>query len=438
MTGALLMLWLVADLRVEAARRDRVELRWDALPDEEAIVWRRSGEGEYRRLGIGRLGYFVDRDFDPHSRYVYRVEREERGMTNEVTVGAPPRGLQAAWPEVRPAELRMALDAAGDPHVAWLERVDGEAILWYGRWDRAGARWSEPRELARVGQVERAPRYPLAIAADPDTGAVGVAFEENRNGTRLMLAVAARGTGFQTREILNGGGRWFADVRLALARGEAFLAYQQQDSGTHFTHGPLGRDPRFWLTQAAPVLGGFRDPGHALDLALDAQGRPALVYLLRGETESVAVFWRPKENPEPVGRPGATPRASIRLAFQGTRPVVVTDTDFQSERGADVWLVTANERQEWSEGARVAPGPHATLNAPLGLDVSAKGEVALAAEAPDGFLHVARSPDGREWPRKAMRKFEGRSPELALGEDGGLRLTFAARGVWFWRESPER
>jgi hypothetical protein len=216
---------------------------------------------------------FNDTSIEPFATYVYRVRAAGAAgaPSNEISVGPPPVGFSqiVAKPDaLRDVDqfakaLTMALDANGDPAVAYLitdpDNNDDAAdtSLHFVAWDRATYAWKPPVTIGVVGVSDWNLRAGLSLAFDASTNRFGLAHMVGQN--ELRVAFSDDGVKWNDVTVV----KLAPDVAiggasLALDRGKVYLANQEPDetgkSFVMFRSGAQTDPPDKWSASRAPLL----------------------------------------------------------------------------------------------------------------------------------------------------------------------------------------
>ncbi|GAC1383584.1 MAG: hypothetical protein NVSMB42_00380 [Herpetosiphon sp.] len=236
-----------------------------------------------------------------------------------------------------------------------------ESLLQVVRWDGAQRKWSTPVTVDTVGDINTSfPTRQVSLAYDRASGLLGLAYTVG--STEIRVATSSNGGQSWTHRTVNtpdlnsvGQPVW------ALTNGTAYLAYRHDYDGPTNVLLLTGT-----LTSGfgAPVqVPGFADTarvsGSPLGLQLDSEGRPALAYMLTGQTgiNQTLAFWRPG-----VAQPVTVTDSNnfqedfptLSLAFDGTRPrlayILNRDNDFNQTQ---LWVSASNDGNSWSQPLRI-------------------------------------------------------------------------------------
>jgi hypothetical protein len=286
------------------------------------------------------------------------------------------RGLRLVAPWPASGELvhaSMVLGASSDPIVAWVERVpNGSDVLRVARWDADRADFSVTR-LDDVGDPQvAAPHREVSLARDPQTGAVGVAYQKETfvpGGTLWQIAYAESqddGRTFGGPELVS---RTTdpkkpiddaMDPSLAMQGGARRIAWVQEGQGCV----PTATNPCLgvlwasreggagWKIEAVPFITsavvGLRAP---VSVALDATGSPGVAYFAKAGANTALNFHHPGVGTTSVASSASpTKTPSVALRAGGSRGGFVAgfhlepssaggDVLAQGELGNDAWLV---------------------------------------------------------------------------------------------------
>ena len=190
--------------------------------------------------------------------------------------GSPLNG-STSWPASAP---RLLLDASGLPVLAWREGIaSGEEVVRVRRWTGQG--WTEPLGgfLAGAARAPSGPSLALDAAGQPV-----VAWSEPVSG--VEQAVVHRWSGSSWVEmggsISPGAGQWARSPSLALGPGDVpYLAVIEPGTRADEVH-VLRFDGAAWVDVSGPLNLDPRREAEAPSLAVDPRGRPAVAWLEGG------------------------------------------------------------------------------------------------------------------------------------------------------------
>jgi hypothetical protein len=429
----------------------------------------------------------TDNKVDAFATYVYRVraigsDDALSPPSNEVTVGPPPvgftsvlaapRAMQERDPSQFANQLRMVLDANGDPALVY-STVDlnndgdpSDTELAFISWNRAKYRWNPPVHVDTVGEIPHSgSRIPFSVARDESTGRYGVLYQFQDHELRLSTSD-------------DGGATWkmvsvkrtepeegtFATPSLVLAGGRIHLAYHLAQAGVRYRTGLTSDPPDTWTEMTAPPLGAASEArSEGVVVALDAGGEPAVTYWLNpsdGYTLTLA-FWRPGRAPVKVldtaGHQTDDPASHMVIGGAQVAIGVYANRDDQFFNNHHLWFVRSSDSgATWSAPVVVADDGGNAMGAPVTVSLDRAAHVAMAAEMSGGngdgvkcgLPKLMRSADGARWTtcapdtKGAPPTADVTFPTLAFAGNDKLYVAFKTRatvpslpaGIVLWRE----
>jgi hypothetical protein len=313
--------------------------------------------------------------------------------TNIPNGGFLPNGYRnvVPWPaKGQPQHLSMVLDENSDPLLSYM--IDGidqqPSEVYFTRWDRTKGAFTTPVMIDTAGLVEtNQPFRETSIAIDPLTKAIGVAYQKgvspNPPGTALPRA------GIMLAQSTDNGLTWTnkeqisvhtdqtnsdsaSDPTLEMRNGVVHIAYVQE-----LQLGTTGPTRNGWYvtrpSAGAPFVRTAFQRGGApqtrimpVDMALDANGQPAIIYFTAGPGtyETGLYFERPGQPAvKVVDTQIQNDNVSASLAFDGTKPYVVTHLKSVADAPYDMQLVTSTDGMAaWSATPIPLRSTHRTDN----------------------------------------------------------------------------
>jgi len=438
-------------------------------------------------LAIAETPKASDEGIDPFATYVYRVRAVGDGNalsapSNEVTVGPPPVGYSQVLKTPATileherndfaAVIRMAFDANGDPAFAYLvsdPNADGEypdSELDFVSWNRAGYRWNAPVKLDVVGDVVRdGGRPPFSLARDAATNRWSVAYLVGARELKIASSTDDGRTWTSVRvEKSTDEEPAFSTPSLALAGGQAYLAYALGGPGVRYRTGAETDPPDRWSKAFAPLLPNTSEArAEAVNVVLDAAGKPAVSYLLN-PTENynlTLALWRPGSasavkildtNNKQTDAPAGTLIASgthLAVVFYGNRDEKFFDNHH-------VWFTQSTDGgATWSPVAVLEDDGGHVMVAPVSVTMDRGGHFAAAADLGGGnqdavkcgLPNLMRSATGAQWTTcapgtKGISPADPAYPLVAFAGNDKLYMVFRVRqpasglvpALVIWRE----
>lgn len=448
-----------AGLQVSAATKSGVSLAWSAVPGATAYqIERREGAGAFAAAGAPVSQTSAsDAKIDVYATYTYHVKALGPGgaaspASNEARVGPPPMGFNLVWPTPEGSgntfgyAAASALDANDDPVFAFYHRDPNhnghtnESVVLFGGWDRAHYRWRTP---VTVDESQDFPDrlMPISLARDSATGQLGlawlrrddqeaVAFSDDDGLTWAMQIIARPEEENQA-----------TSCSVALSGGEIHLAFFSSKGPVYLT-GKTSDPASKWKRVYVPAQDGaqHRGVGH---LALDASGKPAILYVINLEAGGVAgMYWRPGSKPvkafDSNGNQNDGP--DVRLAFEGDRPRALFAGSRDKVDVHLLWFVSSEDGAAWSEPVLIPSDGNRLMQGPMSIATGPKGGYAVVATdnagnwdgVKCGWPKLSLSTDGRRWstcsPNPRDRNTKDSFTTAAYAGDGSLYLTYRAEG----------
>jgi hypothetical protein len=463
-------------LEVMDATKSKVELAWTAFPGATAyVVERRAESGVYAAVGEKTTDLvFTDAKIDPYTIYTYHVKavmgpQKFSGFSNEVKAGPPPTGFNVVTltPKGREPDfgydMTTVLDSNEDPVFAYIFRdpnnvnKPADSQLFFGGWDRTNYRWRDPVLVDMIGDFHRDVPRAVALAMDASTGEFGVAYVRI-NGDREIALSSNAGKTWTRQALPPTPGHEAQGCTLVMGSGNIYLATFSNKGPAYFTGNASDRATKWTQTHVPiPADMNYRANGH---LALDGDGKPALVYAAEGKHgyNVSAMYWRPGKDPVKAMDTNNIQNDvfDVRLGFQGNKPSVVVAGYRSTNYDNQLWISSSDDGAKWTDPVWIAKDGNRGMTSPLSLAISGKGEYVLLARdnggndkgVKCGYPKVARSADGVHW--ASCSPTGGPKPAHLSGDatgafPGNSRLYIGYRsyatqgplpdGIIVWRES---
>ncbi len=385
---------------------------------------------------------------------------------------AAPTGASAIdgdrFPEDFGVQTALALDANGDPLVAYVVRDlnhDGDAadsIINFIRWDRTQEQWAARVTVSQTGAIEGFGSDALALTFDAAANRIGLVFPKAGQGFQVAYS-ADMGITWQVESLA------FATIgaqnpALALTNGQTYLLFSAAEAGVIFAS-RAGTSGAFNV-QPPPLLEGMAGLAFApAGLTVDSTGTPALAYWMspaEGGRFTLG-FWRPGEaaphfvSNNSEGGEGLSARLAFggRAAPGGEQPAIAF---FSNRSDESLWFSRSTDGGDtWAEPAAVPRDGGQMPGYPFTLAISPQGQAAITYAiaggndegARCGLPKLARSADLAQWsvcsPDADGLLTGGAAIDnasLAFDPNGKLSLLFRntyrtekmGPGLWLWRE----
>lgn len=384
----------------------------------------------------------------------------------------------------------MTLDENGDPMIAFVHYSPGgddkASILYFTRWDRCTGTWTAPLNVDVVGAFnDNRPSRHVAIARDPMTNAIGIAFlhigppqPQLVNDTpQIWIATSTDGGKTFTKSQVSehnpadeGDIHSASNPGLAMYGGQIYLAYGQDDMGcdadSGFTtcNGVYAEGtPASWKRNALPNLpGGFGVAlGTPITVALDSAHKPAVAYLVAPETayNTQVAFWRPGtltavKVTDTANAQNDAP--TLAMTFEGTAPRVVGALYVAPASTEGLVFVKSADGITWDAPQTLPTDNGDPTTEFVSIASDGKGHLDVSANGGDngsdgvcGGPKLARSADGTTWTTcgadtaKTHSGTSGLYLTSAFDPNGKLYIAFKvtdnsndtlSRGVAMWHE----
>ena len=400
-------------LSVKSATNKAVQLEWTGAAVSSTLE--RSSPQGYKPVAPGKDGQFTDTTIDPFGTYKYRINTGGK-LSNEVTVGPPPRGVTNAAPAPANSQLQnygaataVALDENGDPVIAfeWVDpNGDGDASdteVRFVRWDRATYKWIAPVHVVTTGPMTDQGTNPIAIACDRSNGTVAILAPV---GDNLDYSISSdHGATWKNSPVTVSGGTPHA-VSMVIASGQLFFAVNAEQLTAYVTGSVT--DSSSWKTQAILTGAGWKAENNSnIPLLLDAAGKPVLAFFESQQDGDGRryVLWQPGQ-PEPTEiSKGSQDTPDVALTFNGKKFGALLTAQLDStDSDHGVWYTQSSNGTSWSQPVRLPVDGPRTTNAPVALAMDSKGGLVAAFGSNQGSggaacnaPTVSRSPDGATW-----------------------------------------
>lgn len=357
---------------------------------------------------------FADINFDQFTPYVYRVRAANTLMnpvdtsdpTNEVTVGPPPYGYTRVVatpdklddPGLFNANTQIILDRSGDPMLCYLNldpNLDAnfaDTEIRFVRWDRAHYTWTTP-VVAAITNIDNSYsyNYSFRLAVDPSTGTMGIVFVDTSNLALNQLSIVDstdNGLTWRKRNIVSGTAAYLVPA-IALGSGQVYLTFTQDYAGIQYMTGKLTDSPSSWTKETVPNLG-FTDYGVGSDIALDSEGKPAIVYAVSGD-DYREIFYRPGSTPSVanISAVGFGENFQMRLAFAGTRPRIAftgsLDSHYFEDYDHTLFVLTSPDSGvTWNPRVNIRSDGNRFIGGPIDLAINSSGGAAITSHDSGG------------------------------------------------------
>jgi hypothetical protein len=409
-------------LTVQSAAARRVELHWTGSSPAWTIE-RGTGSGQFEKVSAASSGSYADERIDPYATYRYRVRNQAGAVSNAVTVGPPPAGVQT------PARVPAGIDAGkygtntaltadenGDPAVAFIwadpngDGDNSDTTLYFVRWDRATYSWRSPVKVAVTGDIPSQNVEPASVACDSATGVFAVSFlVVGKQGVQVALSQDGGAT-WQASPIAADLEGLVSSTVLAASNGRWHLAFSGDQSGVRYYSGPAAAAPSEWKMQVAPNPDkGKIAPNISIAMTTDQAGKALIGYWVAPEEGNNyrVLLWSPESGRTVIAADtnGQTPDApNLRLAIANGKTHLLLNCA-RDEKNTDysIWY-TASSGGAWSTPVKLPiDGPRST-NAPLALTVNSSGRIAAvfasnsgSGDTVCGYPILSLSTDGAHW-----------------------------------------
>ncbi|MBE2248784.1 MAG: hypothetical protein IAE78_04480 [Myxococcus sp.] len=252
----------------------------------------------------------------------------------------PPSGFSTAV-EIPPdggTRFGVSVSAAGDqfnqPLIAavW-DDPNGDGIradtrVFFTRWNGEKKEYEPIKTIEVVGEIDLTPPLrQVAIARDPTTGRIGIAYVKAGAGVRFAYSDDEGGNFSLATVGMDPGAGDSSFPQVALRNGVAHVAFLTS-TGQVLYRTRTGNTGAF-TEAAAPITAGQASAMGSISLALDADGNPGLAYFTIGASlRATLAFWRPSttiatavtsSDMTDVLMP-ADRKPSVSLVFVGTTP----------------------------------------------------------------------------------------------------------------------
>jgi uncharacterized protein (TIGR03437 family) len=395
------------NLKVSSATSKQVALTWTGSTGATSyVVQRRALGGVYASLSqaltpSASSTTFTDTTIDAFTTYSYRVFAVSGGGTstgsNEVPMGPPPVGFSmvsitptiALDPAQYGRQVSLALDANGDPAIAfmWINPSNSsnaiDSVVYFVGWDRANYQWKSPVKVDVCGYTnQNSSNIVLSMAADPSNGMLAMVYQKSlntNNGDQLSLALSTdAGATWKLQAVPVNGTDSVNYPSLALAGGQAYLAFWNDTSGITYFTGSETAAPSSWTKTAVPNVsksGSFRGP---LGLALDSTGKAGIAYWF-DETGGPSIgFWRAGSaaSTRVLATNTQNDGPDLRLAFAGTQPRILFFGYLSYNAppySNEVWITQSSDGNSWSKPVALPNDGSSDWQGPLGFAIKSTG-----------------------------------------------------------------
>ena len=467
-----------AALTVQSATSKQVVLSWSGTAANYNVQRAPLG-GSYATIATVSATSYTDTSIDAYTTYQYQVTNGSAASAS-VTVGPPPAGTSNAAPAPvvgsTPApgygyNIATALDGNGDPAFLFIwddpngdsDRTD--TALMFRSWNRAQYSWNPVVKLGTVGNVATNRRPATSLAYDASTHAFA-AVSEAQQGDAFAIPLYVSTDGGMTwtlKNTITSASDQLAGPSLALAQGNLYLAYVEDNVGLHYLTGTLSQDPTTWTSKSQPAF-----PGTGLaqynvgpSLALDSAGNPGIAYWVQptGNTANEALlFWKPASGAAPVKIMDAPTDdfSVVKLAYAGLNPRVAVYALAAANNYDGLRVAASNDGGiTWQPSVLIPPDGHSSTDYPFDMALNSAGGAAVAfgqnsgsGDAQCGNPKVSRSSDLANFttcsfstPDQGFSGYPGSIQDVFGGNDKLYVLWMedndaANTGVMMYREPP--
>lgn len=392
------------NLIVKSASSKQVALTWTGSASNYNVQRAVLG-GSFATIANAANASYTDSTVDAYTSYQYRIAAASGSTTsNSVTVGPPPSGFSnaAAAPVVGGQQvtnygfdLSMALDGNGDPAFAFVfedPNQDGDGTdtqVLFRSWNRALYQWNAAVKVALPGDISTAFRNSVSLAYDSSTGTFGIACEDILgNNYAIDLYISTDGVAWTKKTALvSPTGNAVGGPSLALANGNIYIAYNEDNSGTSFYTGKLNAAQSTWQHKQPVLPSSMTAPGSSYNpsVALDSSGNPAVAAWVGDATQQynqILTFWRPLTGvlTKVSDTENNQSDLSVRLLFFGSTPRILFYglRDDAADGVGDYFVVSNDGGGTWQQPVMIPPDGHSSTDYPFDLALDSKGDVAVA------------------------------------------------------------
>lgn len=392
------------NLIVKSASSKQVSIAWTGSASNYNVQRALLG-GSFATIATATTTSYTDSTVDAYTSYQYRIAAASGSATsNAVTVGPPPSGFSNAAPapvlggsQVTSygSDLSMTLDGNGDPAFAFIfedPNQDGDASdteVLFRSWNRAQYQWNGVVKVAAPGDISATTRNSVSLAYDAGTGTFGIACEDILgNNYAIDLYTSTDGVAWTKKTALvSPNGNAVGGPSLALANGNVYLAYNEDDAGTSFYTGKLSAASSTWQHKQPALPSGMTAPDSAYNpsVALDSSGNPAVAVWVGDATQeynAILLFWRPLTGvlTKVSDTENNQSDLSVKLVFFGSAPRILfygLRDDAVDDIG-DYFVLSNDGGSTWQQPVVIPPDGHSSTDYPFDLALDSKGDVAVA------------------------------------------------------------
>jgi len=411
-------------LRADRATIRQAALSWTGTGTQPCRLERKGPNNTWPVVATSTEGKASDTTIGPYGTYTYRVSCAS-AASNEVTIGPPPLGfhLITAKPDKHSdshygRQITAALDSNGDPCAAFVFQdpdndghYDDTQVLFQA-WDRAAYKWKPPVTIATVGNFDpRAPMVGLSLAHDSSNDAFAIVWITTDFHTVNMAVSRDGGATWSTKPAFTEG-RAVMAASIAMAGGKAHLAFHQSSkNAVRYMSGSLDDDPAKWQASFSPIPAGSPGPHNIVHLALDGEGKPAVVFWARPAKENVSTlsFWRPGSDKAVTvadNGPSHAAPAGVLLAFGGTQPRVVIDSHLDAADPTVHFSLSSDDAgATWGKPVIIPDDGNQRLGGYMSFAVAPNGSAAFGGDVIGGnftgmrcsWPKLSRTTDFKSW-----------------------------------------
>ena len=460
-------------LTVRSATVTHIDLAWTGSPGEWQVE-RRAGSGQFEKIAASSSGSYNDEKIGAYATYQYRVRTQAGMVSNEVTVGPPPSGVNIpaklpakVEPEKYGAQVAIANDENGDPALAFIwedvngDRDNSDSTVYFVHWNRATYSWKSPVRVAVAGDIPTQNVDPVALTCDRATGVFALPFPvAGAKGVQVALSRDGGNT-WQATSIAGDLEGAISSTALTTANGRFLLALSSDEGGIRSYSGLVGTSPTEWKAQSAPMPNQGKFVANAnVALAADPAGKPLVAYWVQPEDGQNyrILLWKPEsgEVASAADSNNVVPDGpNLRLVASGNKiHLLFNSLRENNDFDHGVWY-TASSGAAWSAPVKLPiDGPRST-NSPFALTVDSKGRIAAVFDANSGtgdtacgYPVISLSADGTKWTscgpgKRTGGAFDPQSSSIGAlyGPDDRINVVWHqagdnkyGTGVLLWRE----
>lgn len=390
-------------LTVLQATSKQVQLAWTG-GQSAYVVERKPLAGAWSALPSNTdpaASTYTDTTIAPYETYAYRVRTRLSATSlsdpsDEFTVGPPPVGLSLASP-LSPAltayglaansdfgaRLRIALDANGDPAIAYFISSPQEdlnrSFVEFVSWNRITYKWNTPRKVAMTGDLLGQP----VLARDPATNTWAIAYGKSGGNPRVAIS-RDNGDTWSDNPFLDCGDSTCGAPALGMAAGKIHLAVLQAPTGIRYLTGGVTAPISEWTSQLVPQPMGGAEALAPVDLAIDSASQSAIAFWSNTDSYNLILgFWRPGQSTQiamdTAGYQTDDPGVELRFAGTSARLLAMArrTEEFFTRYDQNLWLLR-DQGGAFSMPQNLPSDGEVTLGQPS-LAVGSNGQITVAA-----------------------------------------------------------